>query len=150
MKHSTHSHIPMSDIRGHFWVNLSFEIQLFSSASFIEIVFCHHNLLNFLWENSREKFFFNILRQILISDDLRSKFEAATLKKNFLSFTNFSDYVTNTRKIKKNILVFRCYDGPTLLIYLTTKKSFWGHFIWNYIWEMPCEFKMVCANLSKN
>ena len=48
LKHSTHSHIPMSDIRGHFWVNLSFEIQLSPSASFIEIVFCCYNFLNFL------------------------------------------------------------------------------------------------------
>ena len=52
----------------------------------------------------RKLVFLIFLRQILISDRLRSKFEAATLKKNFLWFTNFSEYVTNTRKIKKKYL----------------------------------------------
>ena len=68
--------------------------------------------------------FLIFLRQILISDDQANLRLQLWRKNSYRLQISVTMYLTNTRKIKKNILVFRCYDGPTLLIYLTTKNLF--------------------------
>ena len=69
--------------------------------------------VNYCIENFSRMLLKIVLWLILIYNDLRSQFQAETVKKIYCDkhkslFTNFGDYVTNARKIKKKIVSSVC------------------------------------------